>query len=110
MRVVIFGTGGVGGYFGGRLAATGADVALIARGAHLEALRERGLCIESPLGNARVPRVNVTDDPTTIGHADIVLFTVKLYQTDAALKLLPPLIGPKTLVVSLQNGVDAVDV
>ena len=110
MRVVIFGTGGVGGYFGGRLAAAGADVTFVARGAHLNALRERGLCIESPLGSARVPRVNVTDDPTTIGSADIVLFTVKLYQTDAALKLLPPLIGPKTLVLSLQNGVDAVEV
>jgi 2-dehydropantoate 2-reductase len=109
MRIAIFGTGGVGGYFGGRLAAAGGDVAFIARGAHLQALRERGLRIESPLGNLHLARVQATDDPSSIGPADIVFFTVKLYDSEAALRMLPPLIGPSTLVVSLQNGVDAVD-
>jgi 2-dehydropantoate 2-reductase len=107
MRIVVFGAGGVGGYFGGRLAASGADVTFVARGAQLDAMRQRGLRIESPLGSVQLPRVNVTDDPAKIGPADVVLFTVKLYQTDAAVQLLPPLIGPKTLVLSVQNGVDA---
>lgn len=110
MRIAIVGSGGVGGYFGGRLAASGADVRFIARGAHLAALREHGLRIESPLGNLRVPRISATDDPSSIGPVDLVLFTVKLYDTPSALALLPPLIGPETLVVSFQNGVDSVDV
>jgi 2-dehydropantoate 2-reductase len=109
MRIAIVGAGGVGGYFGGRLAATGTDVTFIARGAHLAALRERGLRIESPQGNIHVPRVQATDDPSSIGPVDIVFFTVKLYQTDEAARLLPPLIGPRTLVISFQNGVDAVE-
>ena len=82
----------------------------IARGAHLAALRERGLRIESPEGNHQVARVQATDDPTTIGPVDIVFFTVKLYDTESALPLLPPLIGPDTLVVPFQNGVDSVEV
>jgi 2-dehydropantoate 2-reductase len=93
MRIAIVGSGGVGGYFGGRLAAAGEDVHFIARGAHLAALRERGLRIESPGGNVHVPRINVTDDATTIGPVDVVFFTVKLYDTDSALALLPPLVG-----------------
>ena len=110
VRIAILGSGGVGGYFGGRLAASGADVRFIARGAHLEALRARGLRIESPNGNLHLPRVNATDDPSAIGPVDIVFFTVKLYDTEGALRLLPPLVGPRTLVVPLQNGVDSVDV
>src|SRR3954447_13607010 len=110
MRIAILGSGGVGGYFGGRLAAAGADVSFIARGEHLAALRERGLRIESPDGNLHVPKVNVTDDPAAIGVVDVVLFAVKLYQTEDALRLLSPLIGPQTTVIPLQNGVDSVDV
>jgi 2-dehydropantoate 2-reductase len=110
MRIAILGSGGVGGYFGGRLAASGADVQFIARGAHLEALRGRGLQIESPYGNLRLAHVDATDDPSAIGPVDIVFFTVKLYDTEAALRLLPPLIGPQTLVIPFQNGVDAVEV
>jgi 2-dehydropantoate 2-reductase len=110
MRIAILGSGGVGGYFGGRLAATGTDVTFIARGAHLAALRERGLRIESPRGNIQVPRVSATDDPAEVGPVDIVFFSVKLYDTDAATRMLPPLLGPQTLVVSFQNGVDSVDV
>jgi len=110
MRIAILGSGGVGGYFGGRLAAGGNDVAFIARGAHLAALRQHGLRILSPNGDLHLPTVQATDDTTTIGPVDIVFFTVKLYDTESALGLLPPLIGAETLVISLQNGVDAVDV
>jgi 2-dehydropantoate 2-reductase len=109
MRVAVFGTGGVGGYFGGRLAATGTDVSFIARGAHLDALRRNGLRIESPQGDVHLPRVNATDDTAGIGPVDLVFFTVKLYDTEAAARALPPLIGPGTLIVPFQNGVDSVD-
>jgi 2-dehydropantoate 2-reductase len=109
MRIAIVGSGGVGGYFGGRLAAAGEDVTFVARGAHLAALREHGLRIDSPGGNVVVPRVSATDDPAAIGPVDIVFFTVKLYDTDSALELLPPLIGPETIVIPFQNGVDSID-
>ena len=108
MRIAIVGSGGVGGYFGGRLAAAGVDVTFLARGAHLEALRTRGLHIESPKGHVHLPRVNASDDPAGIGPADIVFFAVKLYDTESALALLPPLVGPDTVVVPFQNGVDSV--
>jgi 2-dehydropantoate 2-reductase len=110
VRIAILGSGGVGGYFGGRLAAAGTDVAFIARGAHLEALRTRGLRIQSPLGNFYVPNVHATDNPSTIGPVDVVFFTVKLYDTASATELLPPLIGPDTVVVPFQNGVQSVEV
>lgn len=110
MRIAIVGSGGVGGYFGGRLAATGVDVTFLARGAHLAALRTHGLRIESPKGDLRVPRVVATDDPATIGPVDVVFFAVKLYDTEGATQLLPPLLGPDTVVVPFQNGVDSVDV
>src|SRR5262245_44418095 len=99
MRVAVFGTGGVGGYFGGRLAATGTDVSFIARGPHLAALGENGLRIESPQGNIHVPNVRATDDPAEIGPVDIVFFTVKLYDTESATRALGPLIAPGTLVI-----------
>jgi len=109
MRIAVFGSGGVGGYFGGRLAACGADVSFVARGAHLQALKTNGLRIQSPLGDVHVPSVKATDTPAAIGPADIVLFTVKLYDTQSATTELKPLIGPRTVVVPLQNGVDSVD-
>jgi 2-dehydropantoate 2-reductase len=109
MRIAIVGSGGVGGYFGARLAAAGADVAFIARGAHLNALRTNGLRLESPKGVLHLHRVNATDDPSTIGPVDAALFAVKLYDTEPAAALLPALIGPDTVVVSLQNGVDSVE-
>jgi len=111
MRIAILGSGGVGGYFGGRLAAAGdpdVDVTFIARGAHLAAMRARGLRILSPLGDIDLPRVQVTDDTTSVGPVDVVFFTVKLYDAASALAQLPPLIGPNTLVVPFQNGVDSV--
>ena len=109
MRIAIVGSGGVGGYFGGRLAATGADVTFLARGAHLDALRTRGLRIESPKGNVHLPqRARPTADPSEVGPVDIVFFAVKLYDTESALAMLPPLVGPDTVVIPLQNGVDSV--
>jgi 2-dehydropantoate 2-reductase len=109
MRIAIVGSGGVGGYFGGRLAAGGADVSFIARGAHLDALRSHGLRIHSPIGDVHLPRVNATDDPADVGPVDVVFFTVKLYDTESAIALLPPLVGAETAVVPFQNGVDTVD-
>ncbi len=108
MRVAILGSGGVGGYYGGRLAAAGTDVVFLARGKHLNAMRDRGLRIESPAGSVHLPAVQATDDPAAVGAVDIVFFTVKLYDTESALAMLPPLMGPHTLVVPFQNGVDSV--
>ncbi len=109
MRIAIFGTGGVGGYFGARLAAAGEDVTFIARGAHLDAMRAGGLHVRSPKGDLHLPTVKATDDPATIGPVDVVLFTVKLYDVADSAALLAPLIGPDTVVITLQNGVEAVD-
>ena len=108
MKIAIFGSGGVGGYFGGRLAAAGEDVTFLARGAHLKALQESGLRIASPLGDVHIPKVQAADRPEAIGPVDVVLFTVKLYDVDASAATLAPLIGPDTVVITLQNGVDAV--
>ena len=109
MKIAIFGSGGVGGYFGARLAAAGEDVTFLARGAHLKAMQEDGLHIESPNGNLHLPKVQATDRPQAIGPVDVVLFTVKLYDVDASAATLPPLIGPNTVVITLQNGVEAID-
>jgi 2-dehydropantoate 2-reductase len=109
MRIAILGSGGVGGYFGGRLAAAGTDITFIARGAHLAAMREKGLRIDRPDGPIHVPKVNATDDPASVGPVDIVFFAVKLYDTESAIAALPPLIGPDTIVIPFQNGVDSVD-
>lgn len=107
MRIAILGTGGVGGYFGARLAQAGHDVHFIARGAHLDALRADGLAVESPLGDFVVNPVHATADPEEIGEVDHVLLAVKTWQLDTALPLLKPLMGPETAVVTTQNGVDA---
>jgi 2-dehydropantoate 2-reductase len=105
MKVGVVGAGGVGGYYGGRLALAGAEVGLIARGAHLAAIRERGLGIRADDGDFTV-RVAASEDPAEIGLCDAVLFCVKSYDTDQAAALLGPLLKPETGVVSLQNGVD----
>ena len=108
-RFAIMGSGGVGGYFGGRLAEAGMDVRFIARGAHLAAMRNAGLRINSPLGDAHMEPVWATDDPAEIGPVDYVLFATKLWDTEVAGEACRPLMGPDTAVVSLQNGVDAED-
>jgi 2-dehydropantoate 2-reductase len=108
MRIAIVGSGGVGGYFGGRLAAAGVDVTFLARGAHLEAMSTRGLRIDSPKGDVHLLKVKAAADPSDVGRADVVFFAVKLYDTESALGMLPPLVGPGTVVIPLQNGVDSV--
>jgi 2-dehydropantoate 2-reductase len=110
VRIAVIGAGGVGGYFGGRLQNAGADVVFVARGAHLAALRERGLRIQSPKGDLHLPQVTATDDPKTLGTVDLVLLTVKMYDLEAAASGLGPLLGRKTVVITLQNGVEAVDI
>ncbi len=105
MRIGVVGAGGVGGYFGGRLALAGTEVALLARGAHLAALRDRGLHVRGVVDDFSV-RVSASDDPVEIGPCDVVLFCVKSYDTEQAAGLLGPLLGPETAVVSLQNGID----
>jgi len=105
MRVAVYGAGAVGAYLGSRFAAGRADVHLIARGAHLAALRERGLTLVTPDG-VTTTQVWATDDPASIGPVDLVLFCVKSYDTEAVAARLAPLIGPSTAVLSIQNGVD----
>lgn len=110
MRIAVMGTGGVGGYFGARLAKAGCDVIFVARGRQLAALRSSGLRIESPLGDLALPHVNATDSPADIGPVDLVLFGVKLWDTVEAAASVKALMGPDTAVVSFQNGVVKDDV
>lgn len=107
MRIAIMGSGGVGGYVGGRLAAAGEDVTFIARGAHLAAIRAQGLALESTLGDVTIASAQASDDPAAVGPVDLVIFTVKLYDTEAAAEATRPLLGPATGVVTFQNGVDS---
>jgi 2-dehydropantoate 2-reductase len=107
MRIVIFGTGGAGGYFGAQLARAGQDVVFVARGEHLDAIRAFGLRIDTPDGEMVVRPALATDAPAQIGDADVVLVGVKAWQVTAAAEALRPVMRPATLVVPLQNGVDA---
>jgi 2-dehydropantoate 2-reductase len=107
MKIAAMAAGAVGAYFGGRMQAAGHDVAMIARRAHLDALRKNGLKIESVDGDLHLPKVNATDDPRQVGVVDIVLFAVKLWDTETAAELARPLVGPDTRVITLQNGVDS---
>ena len=109
MRIAVMAAGAVGGYFGGRIAAAGHDVAFISRGAHRDAIRQNGLKIESTLGDLHLKDVNVTDDPRQIGPVDVVLFTVKLWDTEAAGEQTRPLLGSNTRVITLQNGIDSIE-
>ena len=110
MRIVIIGAGGVGGYFGSRLIASGADVTFIARGAHLDAMRATGLRLESPKGNLHLRDVRAVSDVGRVGTADVVMVTVKMYDLESAAASLQPLVGADTVVVTFQNGVEAVDI
>ena len=107
MRIAVLGAGGIGGYVGGRLAEAGLDVGFLARGRHLDAIRQNGLRIRSPHGDVQLADAFATDDPGEIGPVDLVLFTVKLSDADAAARSLGPLIGTNTRIVTLQNGIDS---
>jgi 2-dehydropantoate 2-reductase len=109
MRIAAMAAGAVGGYFGARLAAAGHDVFFIARGAHGDAIAKNGLKIESVHGDLHLPKVNVTDDPAKAGPVDIVLFAVKLWDTEAAAAAARPLLRPDSRLITFQNGVDSVE-
>jgi 2-dehydropantoate 2-reductase len=104
------GAGAIGGYIGARMAAAGAEVTFVARGAHLAAIRAHGLTVLSPLGDARVAPAAATDDPAAVGPVDAVLLATKLYDVEAAAAAIGPMLGPDTTIVCLQNGVDATDI
>src|SRR5216684_3454896 len=109
MRMAVMAAGAVGGYFGGRMAAAGHDVTFIARGAHRDAIRRDGLRIESALGDLHLKDLNVTDDPKEVGPVDLVLFAVKLWDTEKAGEAAKPLVGSDTRLVTMQNGIDSVE-
>jgi len=109
MRFAILGSGAVGGYFGAKLARSGQDVTFIARGAHLDAIRATGMEIRSPKLGDFVVRAAAESDTAKVGPVDVVLVTVKAYDNATALPMLAPMIGPDTVVLTLQNGVDSVD-
>jgi 2-dehydropantoate 2-reductase len=107
MRIAIFGTGGVGGYFGGRLAQAGEEIIFIARGEHLRAIRDHGLRVDSIKGDFVVRPALATDVPEQVGVVDAVLVGVKAWQVPRAAEAMRPMVGPDTFVVPLQNGVEA---
>ena len=109
MRITVMGTGGVGGYFGARLAAAGEDVVFVARGAHLAAIRQDGLRVESIKGDVRIFPAQATDRPEEVGTVDWVLCAVKAWQVGEAAEAMKPMVGPRTTVLPLQNGVEAAD-
>jgi 2-dehydropantoate 2-reductase len=109
MRIAIMGPGGVGGYYGGLLSQKGQEVIFIARGAHLQAMREKGLHVKSVHGDFLVSPARATDDPAEVGPVDLILFTTKTYHTDVAAQAIKPMVGQETVVVPLQNGIDAAE-
>jgi 2-dehydropantoate 2-reductase len=109
MKIAVIGAGGVGAYFGGRLAEAGESVAFVARGAHLAAMRTSGLRVDSVAGDFLLSPVEATDDPAAIGPVDAVLVAVKAWQVRETARMLGPLLGPETFVVPLENGVEAAD-
>lgn len=109
MRIAIMGTGGVGGYYGGLLSQKGQEVIFIARGAHLKAMRDNGLQVKSVHGDFLVSPANATDDPGKVGPVDLILFATKTYHTDTAAQAIKPMVGKETVVMPLQNGIDAAE-
>ncbi len=107
MRIAIFGVGGVGGYFGAQLAKAGEDVTFIARGDHLRAIQTQGLAVETPTGEILIHPAQATDDPRQVGIVDLILLCVKTWQVDDAALAMGPMLGPETVVLPMQNGVDA---
>jgi 2-dehydropantoate 2-reductase len=106
MRIAVIGTGGVGGYFGALLARVGHDVTFVARGAHLAAMQEGGLRIDSTLHGTFTVHSRAVEDTTGVGAQDLVLFTVKMYHNVPAIEATRPLLGDETVVLTLQNGID----
>ncbi len=109
MKIAFIGIGALGGYFGGRLAQAGNDVVFIARGATLEALRKNGLRVESPVGDFSLPQVHATADPGSAGQVDAIFVTTKTWQVPEAAQQIRPMVGPETVVIPFQNGVEAYD-
>ena len=109
MKILVMGTGGVGGYYGGLLAQLGNEVTFISRGAHLYAIRHEGLKVRSIHGDFTVFPANATEDPAKVETVDLILFCVKTYNTEEAAQAIRPVVGPQTVVLSLQNGIDAAE-
>lgn len=109
MKIAVFGTGGVGGYFGGRLAQAGEEVTFIARGAHLKAIQENGLRVDSLKGDFVIQPARAVENPADIGEVDVVLIGVKAWQVPEAARAIVPLVGRETIVLPLENGVEAPD-
>ena len=110
MRILVMGSGGVGGYFGGRLAAAGNDVTFVARGAHLAAMRKDGLQLDSQLGNALVKPARAVLDPVEAGKPDLVMFATKMGDAESAAAQLKPVVGSETVIVAFQNGIEGAEV
>ena len=110
MNIAIMAAGAVGGYFGARLADSGHDVTFIARGKHLEAIRDHGFELRSELGDVQLKNVNATDDPAIVGPVEVILFAVKLWDTVASAQACKPMLTDKTAVISLQNGVESSEI
>lgn len=108
MKIAVMGAGGVGGYFGGRLAQAGHDVSFVARGKHLEAMKSKGLTLKSPLGDVTL-RVKASDKPADLGTAEVVLFAVKLWDTESAAEAIRPLVEQGGVVIPFQNGVESIE-
>ena len=109
MRIAVMATGGVGGYFGAKLAQAGHDVSFVARGRHLAAMRERGLTVTSGVGDMRIARPTLVEDPAAVGSVDVVLFAVKLWDTESAAQAICPLVDKGAAVVPFQNGVESIE-
>lgn len=107
MRIAVVGAGGIGGGYGAALATSGVDVTFIARGAHLAAMKSKGLKVEGGRGETHVMPAQATDDPATVGPVDVVLFCVKLWDVESAGQQIKPMVGKDTAVITLQNGIDA---
>jgi 2-dehydropantoate 2-reductase len=105
MKILVMGSGGVGGYFGGRLALGGEDVTFVARGEHLRALQNEGLILKGPGDEAAYVHARAVANPAAVDVVDLILFTVKSYDTEAVAKRIKPCVGPDTVVLTLQNGI-----
>ena len=109
MKIAVMGTGGMGGYIGGRLAQAGRDVTFITRGQHLQVIHQNGLQVRSPAGDFIIKPVKATDDPAQIKPVDLILFCVKSYDVLNAAEAMRPMVGPQTTIVPVQNGIEHIE-